>query len=148
MAGRSMFPFGSGRMFLKPSGSLSFIRVGVAAMQEGGWSLDVDVKELHGANRWPVDVRTGMGKIEGPAKFTDWDADTIAAMLGVGTSTTVNVLAVKIEVDMTLVSSPFTVTPAVPIVGGIWTKNLEVAYKDTGVPLAQVASGPTQGQYS
>lgn len=144
--GRSMFPFGSGRMFLQPTGLLSFMRIGVAAMQEGGWSLDVDVKELHGANRWPVDVRTGMGKIEGTAKFTDWDADTMAAMLGASvTPNFAHLLSVAVD---SAIASTINVQTALTALSGTFIKNLEVVKLSTGLPMTQVASAPSTGQYS
>ena len=165
MASRSMFPFGSGRMFLQLTGTdLNFFRVGVAAMQEGGWNLDVDVKELHGANRWPVDVRTGMGKIEGTAKFTDWDADIIARMLGTAAPTAgVNALAIKLggSAGLAIPGTPGPYTIVVDLASlpgsGTYSKNLEVTYGPTagtgnaapGNALKQVAAAgtPVAGEY-
>lgn len=154
--GRSMFPFGSGKMFFKRSTDLGFFRIGVAAMQEGGWSIDVDVKELHGSNRFPVDVRTGMGKIEGTAKYTDWDADVIGTILDgrVGVdpvSTGSNVLAVNVEATIPPTAGPYTVTITVPTTpsAGTYVKSLEVIFAATGIPLEQVATAttPTTGQF-
>lgn len=150
--GRSMFPFGSGKMFFKRSTDLGFFRVGVAAMQEGGWSIDTDVKELHGSNRFPVDVRTGMGKIEGTAKYTDWDANVIGTILSSTVTTGANALLINVDATVPS-SSTYTVTVTVPGSGPTFVKNLEVVYGSThatpGVPLTQVApASEATGSYS
>lgn len=150
---RSMFPFGAGRMYLKTSTALGFFRVGVAALQEGNWAIDVDVKELHGANRFPVDVRTATGKVEGSAKFADWDADTMAALLGVEViDGSGRLLAVNVAGTVPA-SASYTITPTVPL-SGSFVKNLEVIYGSNnlgsdGLPLEQVAPGnEAEGKFS
>jgi hypothetical protein len=139
-----MFPFGAGRLFLQPSGSLGYFRLGVAAMQEGSWAIDVDVKELHGANRFPVDIRTGIGRIEGGAKYADWDPDAIAAILGVSTSAGVTLAA--INESHAVPATPFQVTVDE---SATFDRNLEVVYADTGLALEQVApASEATGKYS
>ena len=155
-----MFPFGSGRLFFQAqtyvdasgtthAASLDYFRFGRAALQEGGFNISMDIKELHGANRFPVDVRTGMGKIEGTAKYADWEADAIALILGVtaspGTSGAhTNKVAVN-ESGTVPSGSPYTITVAN---SATWVKNLEVTYLSDGSRLQQVASGATTGQYT
>jgi hypothetical protein len=161
---RQIFPFGSGRMFLKQATDLGYIRVGVAAMQEGSWAVETDIKQLHGANRFPVDVRTGMGKIDGTAKFTDWDPLVIGLILQSQVIPGVDVVHI-VNTDATgnplVAAATVTVTPpTVNTIAGQFLRNLEVVYKATGttpaalvgMPLTQVttvpSSPPNTGKFS
>jgi hypothetical protein len=141
-----MFQFGVGRFFAQASGDLDYRQFGVAALQEGGFGIEVDVKELHGRDRFAVDVRTGKGKIDGMCKMADWDPDVIALVLGVNKATTgIHKLATS-EAGTVPASSAYTITVAN---SGTFVKNVEVVYDDDGTRLKQVApSSEAAGKYS
>lgn len=71
----TMFPFGVGAFFLQNGRDGEYTRLGLAALQEVTINIDMEIKQLYGLNRFPVDARTGKGKIEGTAKFADWRLD-------------------------------------------------------------------------
>ena len=78
----SIFPFGAGKFYFQRARAGGFIRAGIATLQDGALSIEEDLKELYGASRFPVDIRTGKGKIGGTIKHVDWNAPALALVLG------------------------------------------------------------------
>lgn len=146
MARRFMFQFGVGRFYAQAGADLDYRQFGVAALQEGGFGIEMDVKELHGRDRFAVDVRTGKGKIDGMAKMADWDPDVISLILGVSKATTgMHKLAVS-EAGTVPASAAYTITVSN---SATWAKNVELVYDSDGTRLTQVAPGSeAAGKYS
>lgn len=131
-----LFPYGSGKLFLQGGRAGQFTRVGIAALQEGMWDISVDVKELYGSKRYPVDVRTGKGKITGSAKYNDWRSDIIALILD-------QPVGLQYTEASTIPATPFQVT----VSHGaqfLDTGSVSIA----GVVAVKVGTGPTTGQYT
>ena len=145
-----MFPFGSGAFYFQNARAGNYTKYGVAALQEGSVNIEMDVKELHGGNRFAVDVRTGKGKIDGSVKFADWRSDAFALVTGASVAT--GQRSVVIDESGTLATHAVTVSGS-----ATFYRDVQVTFIDKGAGtstltagqiLTQVASAPTAGQYS
>lgn len=105
----SIFPFGSGKFYFQRARAGGYIRAGIATLQDGAVSIEQDIKELYGAQRFPVDIRTGKGKISGTIKHVDWNAPALALVLGETVATGGNLLVPK-EAATVPASPAYTVT--------------------------------------
>jgi len=145
-----MFPFGTGAFYFQEGQAGEYTKFGVAALQEGQVNIEMDVKELHGTNRFAVDVRTGKGKIDGSVKFADWKSNAFSLVTG-GTPSSGQRTVTQGEAG-TIATNTVTVA-----FDGTFYRDVQVVFVDKGAgtsaliagqPLEQVAAGPAAGQYS
>lgn len=149
------FVFGSGAFFLKLSTGDHYVRVGVAALQEVTINLgEVDIKELYGANRYPVDIRTGKGKITGGAKHADWRADLLSLILGIAAADqATGQRGLQLGEDGVVTGASVTVAPGA---GNTYAEDVQVMFVDAGTGTSTLNAGDVlannvgvaAGQYS
>lgn len=139
------YNFGVGTLYgirndLSPPVSTPF-----GALQEVSVEFDYTLKELYGANSWPIDVARAEGKITCKAKAAQINAASFNAIFFGQTVDTGQILAAINEPITVPASTPFTrvVTNAVT-----FTDDLGVIDATTGVPLTIVASSPATGEYA
>lgn len=143
------FQFGVGTLFGTPNAGNTAANptpTKFGTLQDVSIEFAFDQKELFGQNQFPDDVARGKGKITGKAKFARLNGKMLNDLFFGQTLSTGGTLAVLGEAH-TIPATPFQVTIAPPN-SGTFDSILEVYYNSTGIPLVQVASGPTQGQYS
>lgn len=137
------YTFGTGNLYALASGSVNPIPIG--ALQDISVDFSGDIKQLYGQSSFALDVARGKVKIECKAKAGLIDLNLYNSLFFGATLTTGETLAAFNEAGSVPASSTYTVTVAN---SATWKANLAVYYANTGVKLTQVASGPTQGQYS
>ena len=159
-----MDTFGAGALFAIPTANAAGTAITNPSPVQFGILQDctiddsTEVKELYGANRYPVDVGLGKGKIMIKAKFAAINAQLFNTIyygqtLVAGYETIVNDLTgtvIPTGVGATCIN---VVAPTA--VGGtsVYVRDLGVQGVDPyggvgGVPFVRVATGPTSGQYA
>ena len=134
--------FGSGSMWgITASGKP--VRFGT--VQGIGIDFSYSLKELYGQNIFAQKIGTAQGKITGKIKFASIDGNLYNALFFNGTASTGALAIADAEPHSVPAATPFTVTVTNSTE---FVQDLGVRYANTGYPLAQVASAPTQGQYS
>lgn len=116
-------------------------------LQDVGFDMERDLKELYGQNAFPVAIGGGKMKLSVKAKSMQL-AGRIWGDLFLGQGMTAGTQTAAVE-DLTgaaIPTTPFQLTPAVPNAGA-WSKDLGVL-DNNGVPLQRVAAAPATGQYS
>ena len=157
-----MFTFGAGVLFLQNARAGQYTRLGVAALQEGSLDISTEIKQLYGANRYPVATAQGKGKIAGTAKYADWRIDTVALLLGIKFESGSRLLKVRDAGSGPVTSGTVTVTP--PNSGVFLPTGVDGASGDVqvvfaaqgtgtsplapGTVLTQVSGTPNPGEYS
>lgn len=141
-----------GKVYFFGAGNLYAIGPGATPSPAKFGTLDsVDIeftftkKELTGQYQFPEIVARAEGKITGKAKYARFNPELMGGMFFGITPATGEVKAALEEEAMIPASTPFTITVAN---GADFRTNLGVIFKDTGVALTRVATGPTTGQYS
>jgi hypothetical protein len=117
------------------------IRFGI--LQDAQLDFSADLKELYGQNRYAIALAPGKTKVEIKAKFAGIRGGLFNGFyFGQATTPATQILFAD--------SEPGTVALAtVTVVNGAkFLSDQGVYYASTGVPLVQVASAPTVGQYS
>jgi len=118
-------------------------------LQEVTFDEDFELKELYGANQFPVDVGRGKGKVMLKAKFANINAELYNAFV-YGLSS-INTGYATIFQDLTGTAVPGTAGATsvivVPPSTGIFQADLGVQ-DGNGIPFTRVASSPTGGQYN
>jgi hypothetical protein len=117
-----------------------------ALLQSVSVDFDFSLKELYGEYQFPPVIARGQAKVSGKISFARIFG-AIYADLFFGETAAIGAGLVAIENEFGTIpgSSTYIVTVAN---SATWTEDLGVYYAATGKRLAQVASGPTAGQYS
>jgi hypothetical protein len=115
----------------------------VGVVQNMKFSISGDVKELHGANQYPVDTAIGKRSIKGSFEFAQITND-IMSQLFLADAVTIGSLPTIINEPHTAVASSLTATN-----GATFAVDYGVTYQATGVPLILITGGgtPAAGQY-
>ncbi len=137
-----MFVFGSGVLIGTPSGG-SPINFGLA--QEVSLNVQATTKALYGQNNFPVAIGAGTRKMTGKAKLARISGQALGSLFFGATPATGSTLTQFGETTTVPASSPYTYSTTNH---ATFTGDQGVVYAATGLPLKQVASGPTTGQYS
>jgi hypothetical protein len=137
------FVFGTGQIFTTPVGGGAPLRLGT--LQDVSVDFSSDIKQLYGQYQLPVSVARGKTKVEGKASTGELNLDTYNALYFNEEVVTGEKVQAINEQKTVPASSPYTVTATN---GANFFMDLGVYNATTGLPLKQVASGPTTGQYS
>ncbi len=137
-----MFVFGSGVLIGTPQGG-SPINFGLA--QEISLNISASTKALYGQNAFPLAIGLGTRKMTGKAKLARISGQALGNLFfgaapSVGGSQTQYGEAAAVPS-----SSPYTYTTTYH---SSFTSDQGVIYASTGLPLKQVSSSPSTGQYT
>ena len=150
--------FGAGVLFATPINDASGSAIALPSPVQFGIVQDVtiedsaDVKELYGANQYPVDIGRGKGKLMIKCKQAQFSAQLfnsiyygqtlVAGYDGVFADTA------GASIPTGAGATSINITPTAPF-GGTSTFAADLGVQDgNGKPYTRVASGPTSGQYS
>ena len=137
-----MFVFGSGVLIGTPQGG-SPINLGLA--QEISISISASTKPLYGQNSFPVAIGVGTRKMTGKAKLARISGQALGSLF-FGLSPSVGGSQTQFgETTAVPSSSPYTYST---VNHSTFTSDQGVIYAATGLPLKQVSSAPSVGQYS
>lgn len=134
-----MFNFSAGRARLIPAGGGQPVELGV--VQSASVELKVDLKELRGPYRFPIQVADGKGTASGKVQFADFWPSTLASIMG-GTNTSGGQNAIVGEQDVIGASThQVTLAQASTFVSG---SEIVAVIDATGNPVwySRVASAP------
>jgi len=137
-----MFVFGSGALIGTPSGG-SPINFGL--VQEVSLDISVTTKTLFGQYQYPVAVGAGTRKLTGKAKLARISGKALGSLFFGAAPSAGETVTQFAESASVPASTPYTYQTTNHTT---WVADMGVVYAATGLPLTQVASGPTQGQYS
>jgi len=137
-----MFVFGSGVLIGTPQGG-SPINFGLA--QEISLNVSVSTKSLYGQNNFPVAIGMGTRKMTGKAKLARISGQALGNLF-FGVSPSVGGTQTQFgEAASVPSSSPYTYTTTNH---STFVSDQGAIYASTGLPLKQVTSAPSTGQYS
>jgi hypothetical protein len=139
----SQYVFGTGQLFAMPVGGGAPLRFG--ALQDVSVDFNGDIKELYGQYQFALDVARGKTKIEWKASSGNIDVNAFNTIFFGQTVTTGSELLQVFNEAGTIPATPFQLTA---VHGANFVMDLGVYDATTGLPLKQVPSGPTTGQYS
>lgn len=140
-----VYSFGAGTLFGTRSDIANSTPVKFGALQDVSVEFNFSVKELYGQFQFPLAVGRGTGKIQGKAKFAQINCVTFNSLF-FGLPQASGQLSTSLTEAQTVpASTPFTLSVAN---AATFVSDLGVVYAATGLPLAKVASGPSQGQYA
>lgn len=147
-----MILFGAGKLIGIPTNNFDGSAVTnptpvlLGAMQDVMLDMSVDIKTLYGAQRYPIAVGQGKGKIEIKAKYADIDAGVLGSLF-FGKAATSGIKGVVLDDPKTIPATPFQVT-IVPPNSGTFVADLGVYDNVSGAQFTRVASAPAASQYS
>jgi hypothetical protein len=137
-----MFVFGSGALIGTPTTGTP---INFGLVQEVSLKIATTTKPLYGEYNFPVAIGQGTRKLTGTAKLAKLSGYAIG-QLYFGVTPTVGATPTQFgEAASVPASSPYTYQAAKH---ATFVADQGVVYAATGLPLKQVASGPTVGQYS
>lgn len=137
-----MFVFGSGVFIGTPQGGTP-INFGLA--QEVSLSIATTTKPLYGQYNFPVAIGSGTRKMTGKAKMARISGQALGSLFfGIAPSIGATVTQFG-EAGAVPASSPFTYSTSFR---ATYVADQGVVYAASALPLKQVASAPTAGQYS
>jgi len=136
------YAIGSGSLWGTPAGG-SPLRFG--ALQDCQIDHSFDLKEIYATGSYPIEFGRGKAKIEIKAKVAVISGPLFNAIYFGGSLTTGQIMVAENELHSVPASSTYTVTVAN---SATFLGDQGVIYAATGLPLTQVASSPTQGQYT
>jgi hypothetical protein len=139
----SQYVFGTGQLFATPVGGGAPLRFG--ALQDVSVDFNGDIKQLFGQYQYALDTARGKTKIEWKASTGNIDVEAFNQLFFGETVDAGNQLLQVINEAATIPATPFEVTVAH---AADFVMDLGVYSATTGLPLQQVASAPTTGQYS
>lgn len=114
-------------------------------VQEVQMDISFTTKMLYGQNQFPLDIARGQGKVSCKAKMAQISGYAFGAFF-LGQSVVAGQTAMQFgEAGSVPATTTYTITVTN---SATWSEDLGVVYAATGLPLKQVASGPTLGQYS
>jgi hypothetical protein len=142
----SQYVFGTGQVFSTPVGGGAPLRFG--ALQDVSVDFSGDIKQLFGQYQYALDTARGKTKIEWKAATGNIDIVAFNSIFFGQTSglTTGTELKQIFNEAAEIPATPFKVTAGERRNG--FFNDLGVYFADTGLPLVQVAAGPTTGQYA
>jgi hypothetical protein len=135
-----MFVFGSGVLIGTPAGG-SPINFGLA--QEVTLNVQTNTKALYGQYNFPVAIGSGTKKMAGKAKLARISGQALGSLF-FGMTPSVGVVQTQFG-ETTTVVTPYTYTTTYH---ATFVADQGVVYASSSLPLKQVASNPSQGQYS
>jgi len=142
----ALYTFGSGALFAVRGDVANSTPVKFGALQEASVEFSASSKELYGQYQFPLAVARGKAKITGKAKFGQIQGRAFFDLFfgqspSVGQTTLANAEGQSVPTG----GGPYTVqvTNHAAYVG-----DLGAVYAATGLPLVQVASAPSAGQYA
>ena len=145
----AQFGFGSGVVFGTPLTDATGAAIANGTPQRFGILQDISVdftftnKELHGQYQFPVAIGRGQGKIQGKAKFGQFNGGIINGLF-FGQTLVVGQTLISDKESLTITTGSGTAAN-----GTTFKDDLGVIYKATGLPLTKVASAPSvAGEYS
>ncbi len=136
-----MFVFGSGVLIGTPQGG-SPINFGL--VQEVSLNIATTTKALYGQNNFPVAIGSGTRKMTGKAKLARISGQALGNLF-FGIAPIAGATQTLPGEATTVPSSPYAYTTTNHTT---WTSDQGVVYASNGLPLKQVASAPTTGQYT
>lgn len=140
----AQYVFGTGQLYATPPGGGTPLRFG--ALQDVGVDFSADTKQLFGQYQFPLDVARGKTKIEWQASSGQIDVESFNQIYFGQQVTSGQKIQVFNEAGAIPDDpGPYTVVAAN---GANFFMDLGVYFQDTGLPLVQVASAPTAGQYT
>lgn len=139
----SQYVFGTGQLFATPVGGGAPLRFG--ALQDVSVDFNGDIKQLFGQYQYALDTARGKTKIEWKASTGNIDVEAFNQLFFGETVDAGNQLLQVINEAAAVPATPFEVTVAH---AADFVMDLGVYNAATGLPLQQVASSPTTGQYS
>lgn len=139
----SQYVFGTGQLFATPVGGGAPLRFG--ALQDVSVDFNGDIKQLFGQYQYALDTARGKTKIEWKASTGNIDVEAFNQLFFGETVDAGNQLKQVINEAASVPATPFEVTVAH---AADFVMDLGVYSATTGLPLQQVPSGPTTGQYS
>jgi hypothetical protein len=137
-----MFVFGSGVLIGTPAGG-SPINFGLA--QEVTLNVQTTTKALYGQYNFPVAIGAGTKKMTGKAKMARISGQALGSLFFGITPSAGGVQTQFGETTAVPSSSPYTYST---INHATFVADQGVVYASSALPLKQVASNPTQGQYA
>ena len=137
-----MFVFGSGVLIGTPSGG-SPINFGLA--QEISLNVSVNTKSLYGQNNFPVAIGMGTRKMTGKAKLARISGQALGNLFFGVSPAAGGVQTQYGEAAVAPSSSPYTYSS---INHTNFVSDQGVLYASTGLPLKQVSTSPSLGQYT
>jgi hypothetical protein len=121
----------------------------IKILQSASLDLKSTTKQLFGQNIFPVAVGRSQIKCDGKLKFADYQPRMIRDFVGAPNNSLMTAGQTLVNVNeahsVPAPSGPYTVTVTN---SATFVLDLGVTYSATGIPLTNVASGPTVGQYS
>lgn len=146
-----MFTFGAGVMIGTPYQDGSGALVSVPSPVQFGVLQDVscdetfETKMLHGANKYPVAVRQGKGKVTFKAKLALINAEMINTFM-YGTTLVSSYQAIYNDLSGTLITTASN-EQVTPTIHGTALADMGVRSAVNGVAYTRVSTAPTAGQY-
>jgi hypothetical protein len=137
-----MYVFGSG-VLIGQAANGSPINFGL--VQEVTMDISTNTKSLYGQNNFPVAIGSGTRKMSGKAKLARISGTALGQLFFGFTPAVGQNLTSFGEAASVPASTPYTKTVTN---SATFVQDLGVVYATTGLPLKQVTSGPTVGQYS
>jgi len=139
------FFFGAGALYGLDNSTPTPTPVKFGTLQDVSVEFSADVKELYGANQFPVHIGRGKNKITCKAKLGQMQGAMLNTLyfglpLAVG-----ELLEALGEAQQIPAATPYTVTVAN---SAHFAQDLGMVYAAGGAPLTQVPSAPVAGQYS
>lgn len=148
----AQFDFGSGLMIGTPLTHIDGTTVTAPSpvefgiMQDVALDVDMPIRELHGTFMFPVALGRGKAKISAKARLAQINANLWGTlMFGQLSMPATGQNQIAYREAHTIPATPYTVTVTN---SASFIRDLGVRYQATGLSLAEVASGPTTGQYS
>jgi hypothetical protein len=139
-----MFVFGSGVLIGTPAGG-SPINFGLA--QEVTLSVQTSTKALYGQYNFPVAIGSGTKKMSGKAKMARISGQALGSLFFGMTPSAGTTQTQFGEAHSVPAATPYAVT-VLPPNAGAYEQDQGVVYASSSLPLKQVASAPSQGQYA
>ena len=145
--------FGAGVLFATPLNDAYGTAIALPSPIQFGIVQDItiddsaDVKELYGANQYPVDIGRGKAKLAIKCKQAQFSAELFNSIY-FGQSLVAGYDAVYADSIGTNATAAVAITPTSPF-GGTSTFVADLGVQSgNGVPYTRVTSSPTSGQYS
>lgn len=139
--------FGPGILYLTRTDIANGTPANVGYVNEFSYDFAGETKDLFGQNQFPLLVARGTIKATGKIKAAAMSGLALNTILIGGAWTQGTQYDIFINPSTPIPTTPFHITPTPPS-SGTFNADLGVINAATGVPMTQVASGPTAGQYS
>lgn len=144
-----MINFGTGKLIAVPlydsTGAAVALPTPVVlgVLQDVSVDLSVEIKSLYGNKRYPVAIGQGKAKTDIKAKYADINGAVLGSLF-YGKAPAQTVKAAALDVSGTIPSTPYQITPTVPLTG---TYVADLGVTINGVAATRVAATPGPGEY-